>query len=144
MISEARKQSMAWMETDYPKHSHFRWKTKWLKHFWRARNYGWNGPLSSWEVRPGISALERLWFKLRRTECTNYYNVLQTCSHTQVRVWLLFVFGSTELRSTSESTVRIMPLLYPPGIRFGSWKVRRLNQALVNKWSFTDSPLVSP
>ena len=33
MISEARKQSMAWMETNYSKHTHFRWKIKWrLEH----------------------------------------------------------------------------------------------------------------
>ena len=33
MVSEARKQSMAWMETDYSKHTHFRWKIKWrLEH----------------------------------------------------------------------------------------------------------------
>ena len=29
MVYEARKQSMAWMETDYSKHMHFRWKIKW-------------------------------------------------------------------------------------------------------------------
>ena len=29
MVSEARKQSMAWMETDYSKHTYFRWKVKW-------------------------------------------------------------------------------------------------------------------
>ena len=33
MVSEARKQSMAWMETDYAKHTYFRWKIKWrLEH----------------------------------------------------------------------------------------------------------------
>ena len=33
MVSEARKQSMAWMETDYSKHTYFRWKIKWrLEH----------------------------------------------------------------------------------------------------------------
>ena len=33
MVSEPRKQSMAWMETDYSKHTHFRWKIKWrLEH----------------------------------------------------------------------------------------------------------------
>ena len=33
MVYEARKQSMAWMETDYSKHTHFRWKIKWrLEH----------------------------------------------------------------------------------------------------------------
>ena len=33
LVYEARKQSMAWMETDYSKHSHFRWKIKWrLEH----------------------------------------------------------------------------------------------------------------
>ena len=31
MVSEARKESMAWMETDYSKH--FQWKRKWrLEH----------------------------------------------------------------------------------------------------------------
>ena len=29
MVYEARKQLMAWMETDYSKHTHFRWKIKW-------------------------------------------------------------------------------------------------------------------
>ena len=33
MVSEPSKQSMAWMETDYSKHTHFRWKIKWrLEH----------------------------------------------------------------------------------------------------------------
>ena len=33
MVSEARKQSMAWMETDYSKHTYFQWKVKWrLEH----------------------------------------------------------------------------------------------------------------
>ena len=29
MLSEARKQSMVWMETDYSKHTHFRGKIRW-------------------------------------------------------------------------------------------------------------------
>ena len=33
MVFEARKQSMAWMETDYSKHRYFQWKVKWqLEH----------------------------------------------------------------------------------------------------------------
>ena len=33
MFYVTRKQSMAWMETDYSKHTHFRWKIKWrLEH----------------------------------------------------------------------------------------------------------------
>ena len=33
MVSEARKQLMAWMKTDYSKHTYFRWKVKWwLEH----------------------------------------------------------------------------------------------------------------
>ena len=33
MVYEMRKQSMAWMEMDYSKHTHFRWKIKWrLEH----------------------------------------------------------------------------------------------------------------
>ena len=31
MVSEARKQSMACMETDYSKHTYFRWKVKWRR-----------------------------------------------------------------------------------------------------------------
>ena len=34
MVSEARKQSMAWMETDYSQD--FRWKIKWRLEFWGA------------------------------------------------------------------------------------------------------------
>ena len=41
MVSEARKQSMAWMETDYSKHTHFRWKIKWrLEHLCALRIMG--------------------------------------------------------------------------------------------------------
>ena len=29
MVYEARKQSMAWIETDYSKHTLFQWKIKW-------------------------------------------------------------------------------------------------------------------
>ena len=33
MVYEPRKQSMAWMETDYSKYANFRWKIKWrLEH----------------------------------------------------------------------------------------------------------------
>ena len=33
MVYEARRQSMAWMETDYSKYSHFQWKIRWrLEH----------------------------------------------------------------------------------------------------------------
>ena len=33
MVYDARKQSMAWMETDFSKHMHFCWKIKWrLEH----------------------------------------------------------------------------------------------------------------
>ena len=33
MVYEARKQSIAWMEADYLKHTHFQWKAKWrLEH----------------------------------------------------------------------------------------------------------------
>ena len=33
MTCELRKQLMAWMEMDYSKHAHFRWKIRWwLEH----------------------------------------------------------------------------------------------------------------
>ena len=42
MVSEARKQSMAWMETDYSKHTPYSMEGKWRPAgaFGRARNYG--------------------------------------------------------------------------------------------------------
>ena len=45
MISEARKQSMAWMETDYSKHTYFRWKVKWrLEHLGALGTMGETAP----------------------------------------------------------------------------------------------------
>ena len=47
MVSEARKQSMAWMETDYSKHTYFRWKVKWrLEHLGVLGTMGEIAPLS--------------------------------------------------------------------------------------------------
>ena len=46
MVSEAKKQSMAWMETDYSKHTHFRWKIKWrLEHLGALGTMGDTIPL---------------------------------------------------------------------------------------------------
>ena len=47
MVSEMRKQLMAWMETDYSKHTMyiFLMDGKMVAAaFGRARNYGWDGP----------------------------------------------------------------------------------------------------
>ena len=42
MVSEARKQTLAWMETDYA----FSMEDKMAAGaFGRVRNYGWDGPL---------------------------------------------------------------------------------------------------
>ena len=47
MVSEARKQSMAWMETDYSKHMYFRWKVKWrLEHLGALGTMGEMAPLN--------------------------------------------------------------------------------------------------
>ena len=47
MVSKARKQSMAWMETDYSKHTHFRWKVKWrLEYFGAQGTMGETTPLN--------------------------------------------------------------------------------------------------
>ena len=47
MVSEARKQSMAWMEMDYSKHTYFRWKVKWqLGHLGALGTMGETAPLS--------------------------------------------------------------------------------------------------
>ena len=46
MVSEARKQSIAWMETDYSKDTYFRWKVKWrLEHLGALGTMGEMAPL---------------------------------------------------------------------------------------------------
>ena len=60
MVYETRKQSMAWMQTDYSKHTYFRWKVKWrLEHLGALGVMGEtafikegekNVPKFSWEV----------------------------------------------------------------------------------------------
>ena len=56
MVYEARKQSMAWMETDYSKHTHFRWKIKWrLEHLGALGIMGETAPLRPLPVK-GISS----------------------------------------------------------------------------------------
>ena len=46
MVSEVRKQSMAWMEMDYSKHTYFRWKVKWqLEHLGALGTMGETTPL---------------------------------------------------------------------------------------------------
>ena len=47
MVNEPRKQSTAWMETDYSKHTHFRWKIKWrLEHLVALGTMGETAPLT--------------------------------------------------------------------------------------------------
>ena len=46
MVSEPRKQSMAWMETDFSKRTHFQWKIKWrLEHLSALGIMGETAPL---------------------------------------------------------------------------------------------------
>ena len=48
MVSEARKQSMAWMETDYSKQTYFRWKIKWrLEYLGALGTMGEMAPLTT-------------------------------------------------------------------------------------------------
>ena len=47
MVSEARKQSMARMETDYSKHTYFRWKVKCRLEHLGALGIMGDGPLNN-------------------------------------------------------------------------------------------------
>ena len=47
MVFEVRKQLMAWMETDYSKHTYFRWKVNWwLEHLGMLGTMGETAPLT--------------------------------------------------------------------------------------------------
>ena len=60
MVSEAREQSMAWMETDYSKHTHFRWKIKWwLEHLDALGIMGEVAPLNCQLNYQQLSCLSR-------------------------------------------------------------------------------------
>ena len=53
MVSEARKQSMVWMEADYSEHAHFQWKIKWrLKHLGALGIMGQTAPLTTKKETP--------------------------------------------------------------------------------------------
>ena len=63
MVSELRKQSMAWMETDYSKHTHFQWKIKWrLEHLGALEIKGEAAPLMAVHPSPLISIFLSFFF----------------------------------------------------------------------------------
>ena len=103
MVSEARKQSMARMETDYSKHTYFRWKVKWrLEHLGALGTMDDTAPLNvanvniytrndtkvtfqklrrgcnkQWLLSPGVLNLFRLF----------YYQLLVLFSRCRPLVW---------------------------------------------------------
>ena len=81
MFSEARKQSMAWMETDYSKH--FRWKIKWrLEHLGALGTMGETAPLI--EYRSVTSEV----CKLSQSNLQTYHEIqtaaARTCANFQI------------------------------------------------------------
>ena len=73
MDSEARKQSMAWMETDYSKHTYFRWKVKWrLEHLGVLGTMGEKSPLiycnEFWSDEE-LRTVSNVTFLSRRVQC---------------------------------------------------------------------------
>ena len=57
MVSEVRKQSMAWMEMDYSKHTYFRW-IKWrLEHLGTLGTMGKVAPLNRLPVVPFLAVI---------------------------------------------------------------------------------------
>ena len=91
MVFEARKQSMAWMETDYSKHRNFRLKIKWrLEHlgalgimgddygFWYCvKNLHKLSPSSSPEVRICLRSCIKLlcWITFPNTSTSQFPNL---------------------------------------------------------------------
>ena len=60
MVSEARKQSMAWMETDCSKHTYFRWKVKWrLEHLGALGTMGETTPLREVVPQGGSTVVKK-------------------------------------------------------------------------------------
>ena len=120
MVSEARKQSMAWMEIDYSKHSHFLWKIK-----WRLENLGTLG------IMDEIAPLTYRWFpKFSNNNNNNVTseNDLRSCEATwavakkvQKKIWGSNGIRTHDLRDTGA-------MLYPM-----SWAMKpRRTQAKCN------------
>ena len=114
MVYEARKQSMTWMEMDYSKHAHFRWKTKWrLEHLGALGIMGETAPLihtdiwrnkSNWSFSP-LSVFKCLLFRF----CLSCSSGTWLCYS---KVYLLFILmGFT--RSVDEK-YRKIPQIHPP------------------------------
>ena len=80
MVSEARKQSMAWMETDYSKHTHLLWKIKMAAGaFGRARIYRWEGPFSDRLLYFAKELEEMLCFELVCRDFASFRHISVFC-----------------------------------------------------------------
>ena len=82
MVSEARKQSMARMETDYSKHTYFWWKVK-----WRLEHLGALGTMG--ETTPLITIIRLFVFEKSFPVKSTYYLFPQSSSYLKLKTQIL-------------------------------------------------------
>ena len=87
MVSEPRQQSMAWMETDYSKQTHFRWKVKWRLERLGALGIVGESPFKLWTYASPL----RLHLRHARTH-THTHAHARTRTHTILIVNKSFFF----------------------------------------------------
>ena len=73
MVCEARKQSIARMETDYSKHTHFRWKIKWRLEHLSALGIMVEGPFKVYIVFTPLLTPQR---NSQSLHCTDTFHLI--------------------------------------------------------------------
>ena len=138
MAPEARKQSMAWMETDYSKHSYFRWKVKWrLEHLGALGTMGEpNTAVSSlfWvskETR--IEPVKRIYFNVAFKDIGYSFSMT---SIYKFSYHVIRVISSNRFRWRSSPLVWCWPCRHPTPLP--SYKQHKIQWVLLETARLTD------
>ena len=107
MVCEPRKQSIAWMETDYSNHTHFRlirWKIKWrLEHWGALRIMGKCGVGSGFEK---VNPCDLLWIWASHFLAGNSERVISRSSHSSKCNSKVFYCVNTSTSPPGETLIR--------------------------------------
>ena len=113
MVSEARKQSMAWIETDYSKHTHFQWKIKWrLEHLGALGIMGETAPSLSVSVFLGEDSIKCILF-------FSVFSIHPSITSGLIRQACSVLSGA----STANSSTNYAP-------HFASWSTKSTHESL--------------
>ena len=135
MVSEARKQSMAWMETDYSKHTYFRWKVKWrLEHLGALGTMNETAPLSSWGLKAETAWKTKTTMSLIRLYTAISYTSSSTFADKVLGVLPFMLTGTSSELDELRKPALYMEVLFSAPARVSSWRSSPNGDAIL-KWS---------